>query len=96
MLKYFFSTLTRVGLLNSDSLPPFFGGFCDGTPGLNGRQGSKSINGNRKLSSTYYRSIKKTHRGLLVQVLAEAVSLVAVVTCVCDDTRLKMTEIFFC
>ena len=31
-----------------------------------------------------------------VQVLAAAVSLVAVVTCVCDDARLKMLDMFFC
>ena len=64
--------------------------------GLNCRQGSKCINGNRKLSSTYYFSIEKPHRVLLVQVLAAAVSLVAAVTCVCDDVQLKMPDVFFC
>ena len=54
--------------------------------GLNGRRGSKCINGNRKLSSTYYFFFEKTHRVLLVQVLSAAVSLVAVVTSVCDDS----------
>ena len=32
---------------------------------------------------------------LLVQLLAAAVSLAAVVTCVCDDARLKMPDMFF-
>ena len=32
---------------------------------------------------------------LLVQVLAAAVLLVAVVTCVCDDARLKIRTMFF-
>ena len=38
---------------------------------------------------------KKLIGVLLVQVLAAAVSLVAVVTYVCDDARLKMPEMFF-
>ena len=42
----------------------FFGGLDDRTPGLNDRRGSKGINGNRKLSSTYYCSIEQTNRGL--------------------------------
>ena len=38
---------------------------------------------------------KKLIGVLLVQVLAAAVSLVAVVTCVCDDARLKIPDMFF-
>ena len=39
---------------------------------------------------------KKLIGVLQVQVLAAAVSLVAVVTCVCDDSRLKMPDMFSC
>ena len=39
---------------------------------------------------------KKLIGVLLVQVPAAAVSLVAVVTCVCDDARLKTPDMFFC
>ena len=40
-------------------------------------------------------SSKKLIGLLLVQVLAAAVSLAAAVTCVCDDARLKMADMFF-
>ena len=78
-----------------DSLPPFFGGFGDGTPGLNGRRGSKRINGLVICPPLITAPSKKLIGVLLVQVLAAAVSLVAVVTCVCDDARLKMPDMFF-
>ena len=38
---------------------------------------------------------KKLIGVLLVQVLSASFSLVAVVTCVCDDARLKMPDMFF-
>ena len=39
---------------------------------------------------------KKLIRILLVQVLAAAVLLVAVVTCVCDYAWLQIPDMFFC